>query len=180
MMPIGRTVDVLIWRNGHEQTIPVEIRAWPHLMEPRGAMLASADTQVPLAPPDLGMLLAPITEMARKHYAIGGTKGVLVAAVDHQSEVYGLGVAPGEIIEKVQDTAVSTPTDVLRLVHEAAGSDASVAVLVRWKDGPRWIVLHTGHGTVAEAMDESPIHAPPKGSPTGSPATQAEGATRPR
>src|SRR5690348_17316384 len=99
--PVGKTVDLLVWQNGHERTITTVVRAWPNLVQSSGAILAGVDAQVPPQSPDLGMLLAPITDAARKRYSLGEVKGVAVVAVDSESEAHSKGITPGDVIEKV-------------------------------------------------------------------------------
>jgi len=124
------------------------------------------------------MLLAPITDAARKRYSLGDVSGVAVVAVDNASEAHSKGIAPGDVIEKVQDTTVTAPRDFLRLVQEAAGQNEAVALLVRRKAARtdagrhgegvatapelRWIVLHADSGRLVGRPDQSPLQAPHK------------------
>ena len=86
--PVGTMVDLLVWQNGRERLIPMEVRAWPNLVEPSGATAAGKDAQSPTRPSDLGMLLGPVTDPARKRYAIGQVDGLVVVAIDNESEAY--------------------------------------------------------------------------------------------
>jgi serine protease Do len=176
--PVGTRVDLLVWQSGHERTIATVVRAWPNLVQLSGATLAGKDAQLPTQSPDLGMLLAPITDAARKRYALGDAQGVAVVAVDNESEAFSKGITPGDVIEKVQNTAINAPRDFLRLVQEAASQNEAVALLVRRKaarpDGSRrgdgiatapelrWIVLHADSGRLVGRLDQSPLQAPHK------------------
>lgn len=142
--PTGTTLDLLVWRKGHEHTVPVVVQAWPHLMQPRGETLAAPGAELPLTPPDLGMLLAPITQVARQRYGLGNLQGVLVVAVDTQSEAYGQRIRPGDVIENVEDTPVTSPAEFLRLVNAARHRENIVALLVNFQQGPLWVALHAG------------------------------------
>ncbi|HVB69775.1 MAG TPA: trypsin-like peptidase domain-containing protein [Acetobacteraceae bacterium] len=144
MLPIGKPEQLEIWRRGKTFPVTVTVRAWPDLMESRGTIVATPDTELPLPAPDLGLLLARITPVARQQYKLGDAKGVLVVAVDTQSEAYGHGLEPGDLIEKVQGETVSSPADVYRLVHAMAGRDQFIALLVRWPHGLRWVALRAG------------------------------------
>jgi serine protease Do len=115
--PVGTMVDLLVWQNGRERMIPMEVRAWPNLVEPSGATAAGKDAQSPTRPSDLGMLLGPVTDAARKRYAIGQVDGLVVVAIDNESEAYAKGITTGDVVEKVQDTPVYTPHDFRRLVQ---------------------------------------------------------------
>ncbi len=184
--PVGTTVNLLVWKSGRERTIATVVRAWPNLVQSSEATLAGKDAQLPLQSPDLGMLLAPVTDAARKRYALGDVNGIAVVAVDQESEAYGKGITPGDVIEKVQDTAVNAARDFRRLVQEAAGQNETVALLVLRKAARpdaggrgegvaaapelRWIVLHADSGHLAGTADQSPIQAPHKPSGMSGPA----------
>lgn len=144
IMPIGKLLQLEIWRHGKVSSVPVPVRAWPDLMESRGPIVATADTELPLPSPDLGLLLSRISSVARRQYKLGNAKGVLVVAVDTESEAYVHGLAPGDLIEKVQGEAVSSPADVYRIVHAMASRDQFIALLVRWPHGVRWVALRSG------------------------------------
>ncbi len=144
ILPIGKTDQLEIWRHGKTFPVTITVRAWPDLMEARGTIVATPDTELPLPAPDLGMLLARITPEARQQYKLGTEKGVLVVAVDTQSEAYVHGLAPGDLIEEVQGETVATPGDVYRLMHSMAGRDQFIALLVRWSHGARWVALRAG------------------------------------
>ena len=92
------------------------------------------------------MLLAPITPMARDHYKLGDVSGVLVVAVDRQSEAYGRGIGPGDVIENVDGTPVTTPARALQLMQQTDRQDRSVALLVRMRHGLQWVALQSGVG----------------------------------
>lgn len=164
--PIGRAKRLRIWRRGMARSVRVTVRAWPNLMEPHGAMLPGNNIKRPVRSPNLGMLMAPLTPLARKQYGLQGVHGVLVVAVDRQSEAFAQGVDPGDVIEQVQGVAVSDPGQVTRLARRMASPGGIVALLVRWPPGQRWIALHTGnralpataHGAKAPAHGTGPGH----------------------
>jgi len=99
-------------------------------------------------------------------------------AVDNGSEAYSKGIAPGDVIEKVQDKTVNAPRDFLRLVQQAAAQHEAVALLVRRKAARpdagrhgegvaaapelRWIVLHADSGRLMGRTDQTPLQAPHK------------------
>jgi serine protease Do len=149
LTPIGQSVPLLVWQHGQKRQVNVTISAWPHLMEDERQALTSADVQRPLPSPDLGLLVAPITDIARSQYGLSDVKGVLVVAVDQQSEAYGLGVRPGEVVERVGNTSVSAPSQMAELIRKASESGGSIALLVLWRDGPRWIALHASKAIVS-------------------------------
>ena len=93
--PIGTMMDVVIWQSGRERTVGVEVRAWPDLVETGGATLAAKDTRSQPQSLDLGMLLVPVTDAARKRYAIGHLEGLVVVAIDNEFGSVRQGYHPG-------------------------------------------------------------------------------------
>jgi serine protease Do len=184
--PVGTRVDLLVLQGGRERTIATVVRAWPNLVQSSRATLAGGDAQVPPQSPDLGMLLAPITDAARKRYSYGAVNGVAVVAVDNESEAHSKGIMPGDVIEKVQDTIVNAPRDFLRLVQQAANQNEAVALLVRRKAARpdagrrgegvatapelRWIVLHADTLRLVGTPNQSPLQLPHKPSRLTGPA----------
>ena len=147
---IGREVTLSVWQRGAVRQVAVTVRIWPGISEPLADVLANPAELLPRPPPDLGLLLAPISPAARKAYSLHDDKGVVVVAVDQMSEAFSRGLRAGSVIVRVQDHAVETPAAAYRLIHEAIGHDPLVALLVRWSDGERWIALHTGYRPEAE------------------------------
>jgi serine protease Do len=152
-------VDLLTWQSGRERTIPTEVRAWPNLIETGAATPDERDAQSLPRSLDLGMLLGPVTDAARKRYAIGQTDGVVVVAIDNESEAYAKGITLGDVIEKVQDTPVGTPREFRRLVQEAADRNETVALLVHRKAGPQWVALRVGGRRLSGSPNAGPLAA---------------------
>lgn len=151
MCPIGVPVRVTVWHRGQTRKVQIAAARWPNLMEPRGRMVPAPGAEAPLPSPDLGLLLAPITRAARMEYGIGPARGVLVVAVDKDSEAFVRGFAPGTVIEKIGVTPVATPDAAYRLMRAAAARQRFVAVLVRWSDGARWVALRSGYDATRAA-----------------------------
>ena len=117
--PIGKAISFELWRDGKTFWAPVTVKVWPNLMEQDHRMGPPPGTVIPLPSPDLGLLLAPITPMARQQYGLGNVNGVLVVAVDRQSDAYVHGLQAGDVVERVEDQAVRTPDEVYALAHQA-------------------------------------------------------------
>lgn len=153
--PIGETRELTVWDDGRMRQVTVTVRVWPKVSESPAEVMVNPTDVLPEAPPDLGLLLAPISPIARKVYKLGDRKGVLVVAVDEMSEAYSRGLRSGVVIERVQDQPVNTPAEATRLIRDAARRLPLVALLVRWDDGAQWVALHTGYRaeTAARAGD---------------------------
>jgi serine protease Do len=149
VMPLNQYVPVTIWRNGQQRKVSVQVRPWPNLQIERGAMMASAANAHNAQPASLGFQLAPITDAARKLYSLAVARGVVVTSVNSESQAYDLGVAPGDVILKIDDTAVTSPDQVENLVDAARARGRVVAMLVGGKRQPHWITLYLGSGRPA-------------------------------
>ncbi len=159
VMPTNQYVPVIIWRNGQQQEVAVEVVPWPNLKIERGDMIASVASAQQSRPPELGLKLAPVTDAVRKQFSLAESEGVMVTAVDPDAQVYDRGVTPGDVIVKVQDTPVTSPDQVQRLVDEVRVHQQMIALLVIEKGAPRWITVYLGTNG-----PPPPAQAPAKGS----------------
>lgn len=144
LTPIGAMRVLQVWSAGRVREISLAIHAWPGIEGPQITKSATIRDLPPLSP-DFGLLLAPISPLARQAYHLGKGPGVLVVAVDRMSEAFSRGLQPGMVIERIADQPVTTPQDAERLLALATHRAPLVALLVRWVQGPIWITLHTGY-----------------------------------
>ncbi len=83
----------------------------------------------------IGVSVAPLTPaLARQYRAAPEAEGVLVTFVDPQSEAAGV-LAPGDVIEQVGWTPVTTPDAAVAAAEEAAQSGAPVLIRVTHRNG---------------------------------------------
>ncbi|MGH7153359.1 MAG: trypsin-like peptidase domain-containing protein [Acetobacteraceae bacterium] len=175
MTPPGRNVTLTIWRSGAKQVVPLTVAGWPNMVIERGSMMASMASAKKAEPQSLGFALAPATEAVRKRFSLASTEGVLVTQVDSNAEAFDRGVAPGDVIVKVQDTVVTSPDQVQALVDGARARQQVVAMLVAGKSGARWVTLYFGTSRPGNETRGLTASAGP-----GEPAAQsATGAVRP-
>jgi serine protease Do len=141
---IGKTVPLVVWRNGKEVTLEAVVGELPPEQK-----LASADTPAKPAQTEtlelsgLGMKLAPITPAARDKYKLGtDQKGVLITGVESGTPAGDRGLKPGDVIVEVQQEAVNSPAEVQSRVDAVRKSNRkSVLILVQSGDGLHWIPL---------------------------------------
>ncbi|WP_419730710.1 DegQ family serine endoprotease [Lichenicola sp.] len=143
--PVGQSVPLGIWRDGKAQTIQVTVREFPE-DQPKPA--AAAPAKKPSAPAavdlaGLGMKLAPLDDGLRQKYQLGDSqKGVVVTDVTQSGAASDRGIRPGDVIIEVQQSEVTTPTDVQARIADARRQKRpSVVMLVQSGDGMRWVPL---------------------------------------
>ena len=142
----GETVPLTVWRDGTEQVVPVAITEWLEPPAPaKGKPVLAAAQSVP-QPPDLGLHTGPLTDAARAAHKLSpGEPGVLATDVVPSTAAFDHGIKSGDVILRVQDTAVSTPADVQKQIDAARQQKRGhVLLLVLGRDGVRWVALPLG------------------------------------
>ncbi|MFO1207749.1 MAG: Do family serine endopeptidase [Amaricoccus sp.] len=143
---VGKTVDVVVFRDGKEVTLKVEIG----LLED-DATLASASPDNPQDTPPpaseqsvLGMTLSAVDDGLRQRFSLDkDARGLVVTALDASSDAFSKGVREGDLIAEVGQEPVATPDDMKKRVDaaEAAGRN-SILLLVRRDGQPRFVALN--------------------------------------
>ena len=95
----------------------------------------------------LGLALTPLTDDGRAKFKLAaGVNGVLVQDAAHNSIATDHGLAPGDVIVKVQDKSVTTPDEVQQGLTAAAQGHHHVLLLVQKADQVQWLALPIGSG----------------------------------
>jgi len=139
---INRQVPVMVWRDGHEQTLQVTVGELPDDQQQVAAVDKTEPTK-PLELKSLGLQLAPITPDARDKFQLSqDQKGVVITGVGDGTPAADRGLKPGDVIVEVQQEEVATPADVQQRVEKVRKAGrASVLFLVQGSDGLRWVPL---------------------------------------
>ena len=140
--PIGREVDVVVWRKGAEEHFKVV------LGELEDEQVAAA-TPGPLGDgetgevPDLGLALGPLTPEMRERFGLGEkTKGVVITEVDAEGTGAAKGLKPGDVIVEVDQEEVSSPAQVNERVQQAKDEGYRVVTLLVFRQGDyQWIAV---------------------------------------
>ncbi|CAA7612820.1 DegQ family serine endoprotease [Magnetospirillum sp. SS-4] len=129
---IGRTVDVVIWRNGKKQTIAATVGEMPEDPADQSAKGGKSDKPKPgvakdgsMAIPGTGLTVATPTPQLRERFGIDDeAKGILVTEVKAESAAAEKGLRPGDMIIEADHKPVRAPQDLAKLIDEArkAGS----------------------------------------------------------
>lgn len=145
--PVGKEVDVVVFRKGREETVKVTVgrledgeRAMNAADENDGGEPQADDTPKPV----LGMMLSEITDELRDSEEIANdVNGVFVMAVEEGSNAEDKGVNAGDIIVEVNQEPVATADDVRdRLAELSDDGRKNALLMVSTKDGDiRFVVV---------------------------------------
>lgn len=130
------TLDVL--RAGHEKEISVEIGKL------KAEAVASNDNDQSGGDDNgngvessvLGARLAALTPEARSAFNLDDkTKGVVIVDLSDDSPLSDQGLKPGDVIERIGDSAVTEPAQITRLAEAAKKSDQPILLMQVSRDG---------------------------------------------
>ena len=135
--PVGKTVDVVVVRNGQEVTKSVTLGRLED--GEKTAEIPSEDDSAALESPvqkALGMEFSGITDDARKTFKIkDSVKGVIVTSVEPGSPAADRGLRPGDVIEEVNHQAVEKPGDLAKAIDAAKKDNAKKPALLLVANG---------------------------------------------
>jgi serine protease Do len=143
----GATVPITFLRAGQEHTVQVTLGTWPAVEGNAGAATGQARRPVMLVPANLGLSLSALTTDLRAHYGLRMHQaGVLIAGVTAGTDAFERGLAPGDVILRMQDKDVGSPQEVQAAVDAARAQHkafilALVLPKVQTTPGPRWLAL---------------------------------------
>ena len=140
--PIGREVDVVVWRKGAEIVVKVV------LGELDDEQLAAV-TAGPLGEeksgkvPDLGLALGALTPEMRERFGLGDSaKGVVITDVDADGSGAEKGLKPGDVIVEVDQEEVMNPAQVNERVKKAKDEGYRVVTLLVFREGDyQWVAV---------------------------------------
>ena len=146
-MPVGRDVDLVIFRKGQELTRTVKLGRLED--GEKAAALAATEEPKPDANAKamskaFGLELSGLSDEARKTYKIkDGIKGVVVTAVEPNSPGAEKGLAAGDVIEEVNQQAVSQPADVSKVLDtmKKAGKKSALLLVANGVGDVRFVAL---------------------------------------
>ena len=137
--PIGKEVEVEVWRNGKKVEVGVKIAQ----LEEGEQVEASAEGGDGDGPARegikvAGMTLRTLSASLRERYDVeDDVSGVMVVDVDRDSDAGKKGVRPGDMILTVGSVEASTAKEAADAVGEARKSDKNVVLLYLYRGGDR-------------------------------------------
>ena len=139
---VGRTVDVIVLRQGERIKVSVKLGQRPTNKE-LNAQVTQPEPAKPNEDAIDGVGLSELTDSLREEYGIDpAISGVIIMSVDETSSAYDNGLRQGDVITDVAQKPIGSVEEVEELVSSAKSEGRqSVLLLVRREGQPRFIVL---------------------------------------
>ncbi len=141
---VGRSVPVVVWRDGREVTLNVTVAELPaDTQQAAVAPTAPAPRPQQLELSGLGLRVAPITPESRERFSLRAeSRGVVITEVTAGGVAAERELRPGDVIVEVQQERVSTPQEVQeRLERLRRQGRATALLLIESAQGQRWVPL---------------------------------------
>ncbi len=146
--PIGKDVDVVVWRKGGRKSVKVV------LGELDDAQIARVEPEQPVEPSptgkigELGLDLAQITPELREKFELNDkTDGVIITDVEADGSGADKGLRPGDVIVEVDQEEVHSPDDVATRIERAKDEGFRVVTLLVFRQGDfQWIAVRIDQG----------------------------------
>ncbi|WP_420324685.1 DegQ family serine endoprotease [Mameliella sp.] len=142
--PVGKTVRVVVNRDGETQTLKVTLGRREEAQTAVPAAAPSTPDEPPAKMETLGLTLSPLTDAIRNELGLSaGMQGLAVMDVEPASEAYEKGLRAGDIITEAGQQAVASIEDLETRIGEARDEGRkSILLLVRRGGGdPRFMAL---------------------------------------
>lgn len=142
---IGSTAQLKVLRGGRTITVSARLE---ELQEDALARTPAGLEEQGTASPRLGLRLVALTPELAQQYGIKARTGVVVAEVDDGSPAAAAGLQPGDVIERVAQTAVATPQEVQAAVQsilrKQSGAEKSVALSINRGGETSYVIIEVG------------------------------------
>jgi serine protease Do len=141
---IGSNAQLKVLRNGQNITVATKLQE-----------LKEATQSTPTAPnfegttaETLGLRVTPVTPQLSQRFGVRDSKGVVVVGVQPGSAAAQYGVQVGDVIERVGQTAVTTPqaleTEVKSIFAKQSAAEKNVALYVNRQGQRRYLSITVG------------------------------------
>ena len=141
--PIGKDVDVVVWRKGERVTVQVLLGDLDQVtMASATTGVGEGDSQTGSIG-DLGLSLSKITPTLRERYELDErTGGVVITDVDEAGTAAEKGLRAGDVIVEVDQEPVGNPDDVASRVSKARDEGYRVVTLLVFRQGEfQWVAV---------------------------------------
>jgi serine protease Do len=150
--PIGKEVEVDIWRRGEQQTVSVTLGELPEEDELAALTEGGADTPTSAQIDSLGVTVATISDELRTRYELGeAVNGVVIVEVKEGGPASTESLRAGDVIVEVGQEEVNSPPEVTAKVNQAQQEDKkSVLLLIDRQGDLRFVALRFPEGSGSE------------------------------
>jgi serine protease Do len=150
--PIGKEVEVAIWRRGEEQSVQVTLGELPEEDHLAALTEEGADTPSSAEIASLGVTVATISEELRTRYELGpNVNGLVIVDVLAGSAAGTESLRPGDVIVEVGQEEVNSPPEVQAKVNQAQQENKkSVLLLIDRQGDLRFVALRFPEGGGSE------------------------------
>ncbi len=123
----GASVKVTVIRDGKEQTVDVAIGKQKEEQHAENDKAGEGP---------IGMALAPLSSENRDQLGLDkSVQGVVVERVAPDSRAANSGIQPGDVIERIGNDVVKTPSDAVKQIHAAEQEKKEAVPLLVMRDG---------------------------------------------
>lgn len=129
---VGRTVPVVVMRNGKKKNISVKIGEMKEQQEQHAS--AQGDKQ------DIGITVQAVTPEMAQRYGLTRREGVIITQVDPGGPAEEAGLRPGDIIQEINRAAIKTVGDYTSAIRKVKAGD-NILFLVKRGQSALWIVV---------------------------------------
>jgi serine protease Do len=146
--PIGKEVEVAIWRRGEQRSVQVTLGELPEEDELAALTEQGADTPSSAEIASLGVTIATISEELRTRYELGpNVNGVVIVDVLADSPAGAESLRPGDVIVEVGQEEVNSPPEVQAKINQAQQENKkSVLLLIDRQGDLRFVALRFPEG----------------------------------
>lgn len=140
--PVGREVEVVIWRKGERKTVRVKVGELPD--EEQLAELGRPQQPPRPGPtggvrvPELGLVVSPITPELKNRFSLPDrAKGVVVVEVEPDGPAAQEGIRPGDLIVEAMQEEIKAPNELAARIEASkrAGRKAALLLVERQGEG---------------------------------------------
>lgn len=161
--PAGRQAKVVIWRNGASQTLTatIEEQKGRVLLRSNGGTVVFPDIRIPMPQieiprfqltyqnPMLGIEGESLGSQEQLAEFFGVKEGVLVKVVRKNSAAEKAGIKAGDVIVKVDESKVTSTTEITRALRGLQSKKTFTVMVVRnKKEMPLTVTLADGSGAI--------------------------------
>ena len=143
--PIGKKVDMDVWRNGQMVTLHVVVGELKEEEQTAEAKTDEKASKIPAATAveSLGFSVSALTPPVRDKFGMDEqVKGVVITEVAPNSDAAEKGIRPGDVIIDAAQQPLQTPADLVKAVDKAKSSGKhSILLRIENPQSIRYVVL---------------------------------------